>query len=264
MSHDANGRGAAAPRPNRTSVGGALTAAATTTIIIAATAACSASTTSSPNANTTSSLATSTAASRDATSTSSAPLPTVAPNRLDALLLTGPEAETVMGAGTLSPRTAVFHELDGARTASPPDCLGARWPAQKSAYQGSGYTAISLLELDPEAKTDTYVQQAIATFPSQDQALAFVTKSAEAWKACAGQNIVATGGSDTLRWTFGDVSGEPPKIAVLLTQEAGRGLACQHALSAVSNIVIDINTCGYQIGGQAGELVDLVATKVTQ
>ncbi|MDT5173816.1 MAG: serine/threonine kinase PknH [Mycobacterium sp.] len=242
-------------------IGRDICAVAATVIVMAGTAGCSSSSTSSPDPSTTSSRPASTASS---TSTSSAPpLPTVAPDRLDSLLLTGPEAQTVMGPDPLSPKTEVFRELDSNKTATPPECLGARWPAQKSVYEGSGYTAIVALELDPATKSEVYVQQSVATFPSQDAAQALVSKSAGAWKGCAGQNIATKNDTaDPRRWTFGNVSGEPPKIAVLLTLEAGRGVACQHALSAVSNVVIDINACGLDVSDQGNQLADIIADKV--
>ena len=43
-------------------------------------------------------------------------------------------------------------------------------------------------------------------------------------------------------WTFREISGNPPNIALQHTL-ANSPVVCQHVLSAVSNVVLDVNVC---------------------
>jgi PknH-like protein len=195
-----------------------------------------------------------------APTTTTTPTPTVARERLDSSLLTESEAGTILGASDLK-ASEISHQTDTtARTLSIPDCLGAYVSATDTVYKDSGYTAISAVYLNgPE----NYVVQAAVSFPSADQALAFVKSSAPKWRACAGQNLTSEKGDQYFRYTFGPLVGDAPKIAQLQTKEAGNGYACQHVLSAVSNLVIDVDACGYHISDQGSQMADKIAAKAT-
>jgi serine/threonine kinase PknH len=191
------------------------------------------------------------------------PIPTVAPERLDSILLTDQEAGTILGAKGVN-ESQLVHKTDATeRTLSIRDCLGAYLPATDPVYKDSGYTAISAASVVDNDDSEHWVQQTVVGFPSPDQALAFVKSSAAKWKACAGQYITSTVEGGYSRWTFGPLVGDAPKIALLKTKEAGNGLACQRALGAVSNVVIDVMACGYNISDQARQTVDKIAAKAT-
>ncbi len=202
--------------------------------------------------------------SPNAQTTSLTPMPTVAPGRLDSILLSAQEVRDLMGAPGM--QAGQIHHLAGAgQTLSDPDCLGTLTPAQQPVYQSSGNTAISGQELREPGDTFRHdVTQAAASFPSADQALAFVTNSAAKWRACAGQTITQTLNTQAPRWTFGDVSGDVPTIMQLHTQEGVSGFSCQHVLSAVSNVVIDVAACGYPVSNEARQIADKMTAKVTQ
>ena len=146
-------------------------------------------------------------------------------------------------------------------TLSNPDCLGALLPIQGSVYQGSGYTAVRGQALNAEDPPH-FVYEAAVSFPSAEQALAFVRTSADKWQACAGQLLTVTTPNKIFHWNFANPTGAPPKITQVHTQLHG-GRACQHALSAVSNVVIDVVACGASITNEAGQVADQMAAKVT-
>jgi hypothetical protein len=191
-------------------------------------------------------------------------MPMVAPDRLDSILLSAQDVNTLMGASGM--QAGPIHHLGGAgQTVSNPDCLGALIPAQQPVYQGSGNTAISGQELrEPGNDANHDVVQAAVSFPSADLALAFVKNSADKWRACAGQTITETLNSQTPQWTFGNLVGDVPTITQPHTQAGAGGFACQRVLSAVSNLVLDVGACGYQISDQARQIGDKMAAKVTQ
>ncbi|MBV8860642.1 MAG: sensor domain-containing protein [Mycobacterium sp.] len=197
---------------------------------------------------------------------SPAPAPLVAPERLESVLLTAAQVNTVMGASTMQGGKLGQAPANASAQLSIPACNGALYPGESPAYNGSGYTKLNYLVVaEPGDHNDHFVDQDVATFPSADAANAFVKKSADQWRSCAGQ--VVTGSYDngnTFRWTFGNVVGDAPRITQLDTQEDGNGWACQRVLSAVSNVVIDVRACGYAITDQASRIADEIAANASK
>ncbi len=203
--------------------------------------------------------------STKSTKTSTRPTPTMTPDRLDSVLLSVQDVNTSMGASGMQPEQATFHALlVPPGTMSDPNCRGTVFVAQQPVYQGSGYAAISGQELhEPGNPYAHLVDQAAVSFPSADQALAFVTNSADKWRACGGQTITLSFNGQSDRWIVGVLTGVVPTIVQLHTLASGTW-ACQHVLSAVSNVVIDVIACADQISDQARIIADKMAAKVTE
>jgi serine/threonine kinase PknH len=190
---------------------------------------------------------------------SSAPAGPPASN-LGSILLGAADISTIMGATEqLANHT---EQMLTPLTLSSPDCLGAFDPIQAPVYQGSGYTGVRGQGLHTTGDVPHRVYQAAVGFPSVESAHAFVRTSADNWKACGGQTVTVTDGNQTIQWTFGDLSGAPPKIVQRHTHAVAGGRVCQRALSAVSHVVIDVSACGLSITNQAGQIADQMAAKV--
>jgi serine/threonine kinase PknH len=188
-----------------------------------------------------------------------APAPSV---NLDSILLSGSDVNAVMGVSNMQATNQSEQMVLPPGTASNPDCIGAFAAIQSSAYQGSGYTAVrgqALNAPDPPL----FVYEAAVSFPSAEQAHAFVRTSADKWRACAGQTLTLTTSNNKIfHWNFGNLTGSPPKITQTHTQASG-ARTCQHALSAVSQVVIEVVACGPQITDQSSRIADQMAAKVT-
>jgi PknH-like extracellular domain len=210
------------------------------------------------------------AASTQTTAPQSAPTspaPTVAPDRLDSVLLTVAEVNTMMGASAMQPTQPIVHGtwVVAERTLSNPDCLGAFFVGETPAYQGSGYTGASVEALHEVGDDPPHrVGQGAVSFPSANEALAFVKASADKWRACTGQAITAHHLDQVYHWTVGNLVGDAPTITQLHTLEGGNGYVCQHMLRVVLNLVLDVNACGFQISDQAGRIADKMAAAATQ
>jgi hypothetical protein len=192
--------------------------------------------------------------------------PVFAPERLESVLLTTTEINAIMGASNMQPGKLGLTPSDSPAPLSKPECDGALYPGVAPAYNGSGYTKLNyLVSSEPGDNHDHFVDQDVATFPSADLARAFVKTSADQWGSCAGQVVTLTyANGNTYRWTFGNLTGEAPKISQVDTQEDGGGWACEHVLNAVSNVVIDVKACAYQVTDQASRIADEIAAKVTR
>ncbi|MFN8033025.1 MAG: sensor domain-containing protein [Mycobacterium sp.] len=198
------------------------------------------------------------------------PLPTVTPSQVDSLLLSTDEVAKILGASDLTP-SQVFTTMAGSTTKiSDQDCLGTAYSAQRAVYDGSGWSAVgdqTFKQPTPDNPGDNsfWADQTAVTFPSQDQARAFLEKSAQKWESCAGKtvDVTFTDSDSSSTWTFGELNRtDDDKISQLGTQEGARGWACQHTLTAYSNVVFEAIACSDQIGDEAARIVEQMVTGV--
>jgi serine/threonine kinase PknH len=187
----------------------------------------------------------------------------ISADRLSGLLLTQSDINSVMGASSIEPSKPITSMDTSGVTVAPSDCQGALYTSQEPVYGGTGYTGVSaLVSAEPGDNNDHWVNQAVVLFPSVDKAKSFLQSADDKWKSCAGRTVTVTNKSKTYRWTFSQINGEPPKIAMLDTQEGADGWECQRALSLANNVIVDINACGYKITDQGSQIADKIVAKV--
>lgn len=184
-------------------------------------------------------------------------------DRLDALLLNTSDINAVMGSSTMEPGKPITSMDTSPVTLSLPDCQGTLYTSQDPVYAGTGYTGVSgLVSSEPGDNYDHWVNQAVVAFPSANKAKAFLDASASKWNDCAGKTVTVTNKSKTYRWTFAQVNGSPPKIAVMDIQEGADGWECQRAMGVANNVVVDVNACGYHISNQGEQISDKIVAKI--
>ncbi|WP_414686247.1 sensor domain-containing protein [Mycobacterium sp.] len=186
------------------------------------------------------------------------------PDRLDSILLGTDEINAVMGASNMQSGQAIQTMDNPGTTVSDQECLGALYANQRTFYEGSGFTGLrSRILYEPGDTFDHWLIETAVSFPSGNSSHVFVRNSADKWKFCPGRTVTVTKAKDKpVRWTFGKLSGAPPKIALLKTQLDARGWGCQHVLSAVSNVVLDVEACSYHIADEAGQIADKMAAQM--
>jgi hypothetical protein len=182
---------------------------------------------------------------------------------LDGVLLSANEMNTIMGASHIQVVDTARNMQTTSEDLSRPDCLGALYNAEDSVYQGSGWTDVRdqvLQEL--KDKNAHWVEQTAVQFPGSDRASAFVNASLRSWSHCSGKQVTLTNGADVTRWDIGDLKITGRTINQIALQQAATGWGCQHALSAVSAIVIEANACSDHIGDEAVTIVDKMSANV--
>ena len=192
------------------------------------------------------------------------PPPTLTtPEQLEGILLSAADINAVMGKSTMQVMLRSERMDTGSATLSNPDCQGAFFPARDVVYAGSGQTAARIQVLyEPGSPRGHYVVQAAVTFPSADQASRFVQNSAGKWKNCANQTVTITTHAQTVRWAFASLNGTPPAITLNeIDVEDSNNRGCQRALSAVSNVVIDVDACDH-VTNEGGRIADKMVAKV--
>ena len=147
---------------------------------------------------------------------------------------------------------------------SVPECAGSYEPAVASAYQeAAGFTAVSGSVVHTPGQDQAHrIIESVASFSSADQAGAFIQASADKWRACVGKTVTETLSGRTYDWRFADVDGAAPKIAQGRTR-SDNAKNCHHVLHAEGTIVIDVTTCGPEVGtGEAGKIAQQISAKI--
>jgi hypothetical protein len=192
------------------------------------------------------------------------PSPTVAPvteAALDGLLLSPDQINTVMDATGMAVTQPwnTLNDVGFENPASPPECNPLDGAAEAAAYTGSGWTAErgqSLTEPQPEHDVD----QGVILFPSAQAAAAFVSASSQSWPACANRSY--TDNVKNLQWSVGPVSTTNGTVSATATQQ-GTDWACQRALMARNNVVIDATACTHNnTTDQAVSIAAQIAAKI--
>lgn len=185
----------------------------------------------------------------------------VQPAQLGGLLLSANDIGAVMGA----PGIVIDYASDGltplADSISDDKCRGTLHGLQPPVYEGSGYTAVNAQTLRDPSGT-SWVQQAVVGYPWAAVARKFLKQSTTDWKSCAGQSVTLTGQGATQRWVVGDVTAVDDLITQESSKEAGKGWACQHALKAASNVIIDVTACSFDVTNQAAGIADTIAARI--
>ncbi len=190
--------------------------------------------------------------------------PTVLPAQLDSILIPVEQVNTIVNTTGIVVDHSKSEMVDPGpgNTLSDDKCFGALIGFQTSTYNGSGYTGVlAQLLKKPQSNPAYVVAQGAVVFASAAQAQGFVTAQAPQWRDCAGRTVTQVADKTTFEWTFGQMSGNPPNIALQHTL-ANSPLVCQHVLSAVSNVVFDVNVCAPGTINQARQLANMMAARL--
>jgi hypothetical protein len=193
--------------------------------------------------------------------TKRAPPPKITAQQLNSVLLPAAKINTIMGASHMEAGDVMHKMADESASVVPANCIGTLYTGENATYGGSDWSGVSDQSLQQQsAGPDSdvghfYVDQTAVIFPSLDKAKAFFNTSANNWKSCGGQSVTVTNGNDQTHWDVRDVTQTDTKIAQSRTQGTN-GWSCQHALSTVSNLVVEAVACSLQVNDQASQIAD--------
>lgn len=172
---------------------------------------------------------------------------------LDDTLLTVDELNAIVGSTQMKLAGELDEMTDHSATVSDPDCLGAVYGAEEPVYAGTGWMAVrDQVAREPADDNDHWVEQTAVLYPTAGNAQDFIDDSSSTWRDCAG-DAIAVGDGDYL-WELDDVEIGDTMITQMTSQEGAGGWACQHALSLVSNLTVEVWACGYRITDEAAEI----------
>lgn len=181
------------------------------------------------------------------------------------VLLDAPDVDAAMGtsgAKVLDQGNAPDDTVD----TTPPECHGLVYIAGVIEYAPTGFTTMGWRIVGVE--NSSTVVQMVAELPSVAKADEFIAAQAEAWKACEGIVVSSTdkaSGQTTSSVRITAVRTGPN--TVIAAQEGRPRDPCrhgQHVLRAVTNIIIDVNTCGGTVSNPAEAIAQKLADRVHQ
>ncbi|SPM39254.1 hypothetical protein MNAB215_1436 [Mycobacterium numidiamassiliense] len=202
------------------------------------------------------------------TATSVAPPPPPPPPKpveeaaLDGLLLSAADINTAMGATamTVSRPWKTLDDIGVANPSSPPECLPVGGAGEAPVYNGSGFAALRGQTLEEPHQFKHAVDQVVLMFPSAQAAAAFFSASTQSWQACANRSY-----HDNVHNTdmnTGPMSTTKGILTNTQTNPRTTGWACQRALTARNNVVIDVAACSYDITEQGVAIASQIAARV--
>jgi PknH-like extracellular domain len=186
------------------------------------------------------------------------PLPASA---LGGLLLDAGEIGSIMGTGL-----EVVDSSDAMYTNLPlaDGCL--IWAeAQEDAYQGSGWSAVRLQQLrDRRDNADHIAYQAVVAFPDAVGAHDFYGGQVTGWAKCDNRRVDLhdPGDPDAHYWSLSKASNDDGVLTIVRVEEGGSGWACQRALTAKNNIVVDVSACAYNVDDRGAQIAKRIAKKI--
>lgn len=188
-------------------------------------------------------------------------VPPLTAAKLDDVLLSIGELNGIMGSTRMKVTSELEEMTDHADDVSDRECLGAIYGAEEPVYAGSGWTDVrDQVAREPDADNDHWVEQTAVLYSSADEAARFFDDSRSAWQGCANSTVTVDGSSSSHLWKLGEVHTEDTLITQIATQADADGWACQHALSAASNLIVETWACSYSIGDEAATIArDMLA-----
>jgi serine/threonine protein kinase len=192
------------------------------------------------------------------------PPPSFSPKNIDQVLLTAGQLTKLLGANVTNDPSAGGPGAPGLNSSSygmadhsgqvtPRSCVGVIFTGEHDVYATADPTAIKTQMFGTPAGINPgsphLIQQTVAVFPSADGAQQLLTSSTSTWKACGSQKVDATFGYESgAGYIFSDVAEQADMITLAMASTNNLGPtngadACQQALAARQNVVVEVRTC---------------------
>lgn len=183
---------------------------------------------------------------------------------LDGLLLSAREISRIARTDGTLRDGKVAQTLSDTYSVTPTRCLSAYAPGQSGAYQDAAPQQIAFKSVFTPRDSDgdqLTVPHGVVEFDSKQDALAFMTATASAWKACDGATVTESEGGS---WEMGRTRVNEERTVVTLDQKSTNGSGtCERAMAAYRNVFIDAMYCSrsQDTSGMAAAVVETIAQK---
>ncbi|ORB66490.1 sensor domain-containing protein [Mycobacterium scrofulaceum] len=185
---------------------------------------------------------------------------------LPGVLLDVTTLNSMLGVSNLTPRADVSRNDTLAFSGGDndhPECGGVHHPALQRELDNSGYLGVRIQAVSDPRMTENIVDDGAIYYSTAKAANDFVDKQAQAWEKCNGITLHPDPALHDGIWMVGTVANRGGMVSVINTQEGAEGWQCQRALTARNNVVIDVNSCGFNRNDQAIAIATRMADRVT-
>jgi hypothetical protein len=182
---------------------------------------------------------------------------------LASTLLSAEEVNSIMGAEDMETVEAGETMLDHSADVSDPACLGALYNAEELVYEGSGWTdVVDEVLTQRQDNADQWVEQTAVRFPSGEDAASFYEMSKSQWQECVDREVSVFDGEYVVTWAFEAMTVTDTMISQSARQLDSGGWTCQHAMSAVSDVVVEASACTMTPNDEAITIVEALVKNV--
>jgi hypothetical protein len=199
-------------------------------------------------------------------STPSVPAPpaTVDDAALAALLPDAQAISQIMGSAGMTEVPDLTGPTLFTDTADPAQCLGAVVPGARGAYAGAPWRAAYSQTVHDAATGGAphLVFTAVTTFPTAATAANFAAQQLPVWQGCQPGPITTNPGDNPMTWTTEGVAQHGPSL-VAFVHPQGSDVTCQRALTAVQNVVIDVQACSVGATNQAETITAAISQHIS-
>jgi PknH-like extracellular domain len=191
---------------------------------------------------------------------------TFSASALDDVMLSVGDVSSIVGGTGLQVSNSAQDLTDSSDTIDDVECLGVIFAAEKQVYAGSNWKAArDQIIREPGDNKQHWVEQTVVLFSSWEKAADFFDKAQDQWTNCANKSVTTQGsGNASYNWKLGQTS-EPSatELTIDMNQQNSNNWSCQHALSAVSNIIIEGVACGHGISNEGDKIVQRIVQNAT-
>ncbi len=193
----------------------------------------------------------------------------VADSSLTTSLLKVDELNQIMGTSGMTPQNPVTQMSDHRNLLPNMNCLGVWQVNESSIYESSHWKSVrQQMVRDPNVDLWNFVVvQSIVSYRTADGAREFFTESTDRWSKCTNHTLnIQLNGQPLPKWVSGGLTKTDDLLAIPYTRGTGdQARSCQHALSIVSNLILDIQACKPQQQAavtQAVAIADKIKSKL--
>jgi hypothetical protein len=188
---------------------------------------------------------------------------------MTASLLRVDELNAVMGTSGMTPHSPVSQMGDHRNLLPNLNCLGVWQVNEAPIYESSHWKSMrqQMARVPDNDQWNFLVVQSIVSYRTADGAREFLTESTDRWSKCTNHNVnIQLNGVPLPPWRSGDLTKTATRLAMQYTRGAGdQTRSCQHVLSLVANLILDIQACKPQQQApvtSAADVADKIESKL--
>jgi PknH-like extracellular domain len=180
-------------------------------------------------------------------------------------LLSPNDLSAIMGTSGITPHPPVSQMGDHRNLLPNLNCLGVWQVNEAPIYESSHWKSVrqQMSRVPDKDEWNFLVVQSIVSYRTVDAAKEFLTESTDRWSKCTNHNVnIQLNGQALPAWRSGALTKTDTRLAIPYTRGTGdQTRSCQHVLSLVANLILDIQACKPQQDAAVTQAAD-VADKI--
>ena len=180
---------------------------------------------------------------------------------LPGLLLRVDDVNSIMETTGMTPHTPVAQMGDHRNLLPNLNCLGVWQVNEASIYESSHWKTVrqQMFRAPDADQWENLVVQSVVSYRTGDAAREFFAESTDRWSKCTNHNVnIQLNGLALPAWHSGELTKTDTRLSIPYTRGAGdQTRSCEHVLSVVANLILDIQACKPQQQPEVTQAADI-------